>query len=78
MAEHVRVRAPIDGTKYEDGLTAKKGEIYDAVVFSRSGRVMAVSIPSLDIQYALTNEGDPKSINCAHLKDKSLWELINE
>jgi hypothetical protein len=80
-AVHVKVRAPVDGTDYDvvDGLTAKKGEIYDAIVIPTDGHVMAVSIPSLAIDYALTNEGDTTPLmfqGCGHLNGEALWELI--
>jgi hypothetical protein len=83
--EKVKVRAPIDGIDYDDTPPIKAGDIFDAVVVSREGYVTMVSIPVLNIQYALTNEGNVDALNgsgyalhgsgCAHLKGKALWEL---
>jgi hypothetical protein len=77
--EKVKVRAPIDGVDYDDDAPPiKAGDIFDAVVESREGYVTMVSIPVLDIQFALTNEGNVDALEgggCAHLKGKALWEL---
>jgi hypothetical protein len=76
--EKVKVRAPIDGIDYDDTPPIKAGDIFDAVVVSREGYVTMVSIPVLDIQFALTNEGNVDALHgsgCSHLKGKALWEL---
>lgn len=76
----VRVRAPVSNPQFN----IVKDKVYSAFIeedstSNKSVFVTSVSIPELDIKYALTDEGDTKEVDgCAHLDDKYLWELIRD